>query len=45
MEVLFILVPAALCLAGLALTMFFLAVKDGQYDDLEADGMRFLQDD
>lgn len=45
MEVLFILVPAALTLSALAVVMFFLAVKNGQYDDLDADGVRFLQDD
>lgn len=45
MEILFILVPAALFLSSLGLTMFLLAVKNGQYEDLEADGVRFLQDD
>lgn len=45
MEVLFILIPAALFLAGLAVGAFFLAVKGGQFEDLDADGVRFLQDD
>lgn len=45
MEVLFVLVPIALLLSGLALGGFFVAVKNGQYDDLDADGVRFLQDD
>ncbi|MFA5504835.1 MAG: cbb3-type cytochrome oxidase assembly protein CcoS [Vulcanimicrobiota bacterium] len=44
MEVLYILVPAALFLSGLAVTMFVLAVKNGQFDDLDADAMRFLDD-
>lgn len=45
MEVLFILVPAALTLSGIGLFLFYLAVKGGQFDDLDADGVRFLQDD
>ncbi len=45
MEVLFVLVPVALLLSGVALTAFFVAVKNGQYEDLDADGVRFLQDD
>jgi cbb3-type cytochrome oxidase maturation protein len=45
MEVLFILVPAALFLSALGITMFILAVKNGQFEDLDADGVRFLQDD
>ena len=45
MEVLFFLVPAALMLAGAAGVAFAMAVKNGQYDDLEADSVRFLQDD
>jgi cbb3-type cytochrome oxidase maturation protein len=45
MQVLYILVPAALLLSALGVTMFILAVKNGQFDDLDADGVRFLQDD
>lgn len=45
MEVIFILVPVALFLSGLALSTFLVAVKNGQYDDLDADGVRFLQED
>jgi cbb3-type cytochrome oxidase maturation protein len=44
MEVLFILVPAALILSALGISMFVLSVKSGQYDDLDADGVRFLED-
>jgi cbb3-type cytochrome oxidase maturation protein len=43
--VLFILIPAALALGALGLFFFFAAVKDGQFDDLDADAVRFLQDD
>ena len=35
MEILYVLVPAAL----------FLSALGGQYDDLDADGVRFLEDD
>ncbi|MCA9781410.1 MAG: cbb3-type cytochrome oxidase assembly protein CcoS [Candidatus Eremiobacteraeota bacterium] len=45
MEVLYVLVPAALFLSALGISMFVLAVKNGQYEDLDADGVRFLQDD
>lgn len=45
MEVLYILVPAALFLSALAIGMFVLAVRNGQFDDLDADGMRFLEED
>jgi len=45
MEVLFILVPAALILSAVGISLFVLAVKSGQFDDLDADGVRFLQDD
>ncbi len=45
MEVLFILVPLALALSGVGLFLFVLAVKDGQFDDLDADSVRFLEED
>ncbi len=45
MGVLFILIPIALALAAVGLFFFFAAVKDGQFDDLDADAVRFLQDD
>lgn len=45
MEVLFFLVPTALFLSGLGVYGFFLAVRQGQFDDLDADGVRFLQED
>lgn len=45
MAVLFILVPAALFLSGLGVCAFFYAVKGGQFEDLDADGQRFLYDD
>ena len=44
MEVLFILVPAALTLSALAVVMFFLAVKNGQYDDLAVAACRAFRE-
>ena len=45
MEILYVLIPAALFLSALGVSMFVLAVKNGQYDDLDADGVRFLEED
>lgn len=45
MEILFVLVPAALLLSGVGMFLFFKAVRDGQFEDLDADGVRFLLDD
>lgn len=45
MEILFFLVPLAILLSALGLYGFFVAVKDGQYEDLDADSMRFLEDE
>lgn len=45
MEVFYILVPAALLLSALGVALFVLSVKNGQYEDLDADGIRFLQED
>lgn len=44
MEILFVLVPLALVLSGLALFGFFRAVESGQFEDLDGDGARFLLD-
>lgn len=45
MEVLFFLVPIALLLGSAFVLAFFMAVKSGQFEDLDADGLRFLADD
>jgi cbb3-type cytochrome oxidase maturation protein len=42
MEVVFILLPLALIVAGLMLTLFVWAVRDGQFDDLETPPLRLL---
>ena len=45
MDILFILIPLAIILVGVAITAFFMSVKSGQYDDLEGPGHRILMDD
>lgn len=45
MESLLLLVPVALLLIVLAVKLFFWAVKDGQFDDLNTEGQRILFDD
>lgn len=45
MSVLYLLVPLALVLAGGAVAAFWLAVRQGQFDDLETPAMRVLFDD
>lgn len=45
MNVLFLLIPAALMLAGLGVVGFRWAVRAGQYDDPETPALRLLLDD
>lgn len=45
MESLYLIVPAALILFGIAVAMFFWSVDDGQYEDLEGEGSRILYDE
>jgi len=45
MDVLGLLIPAALVLGGLGLAAFFWAVKGGQFEDLDGAAMRILNDD
>ncbi len=45
MNILYLLIPAALLLAGLGVWGFRWAVRSGQYDDTEAPSYRLLQDD
>ena len=45
MEVIFIVLPLALVLAGVALMAFLWAVRRGQYDDLDAPPCRILFED
>lgn len=45
MSVLFIMLPAALLVAGAALSAFILATRAGQFDDLDTPAYRMLPDD
>jgi len=45
MSVLYLLVPLALLLVGLATVAFIWAVRRGQFDDLETPAVRMLHDD
>ena len=45
MSVLYLVIPLALILAGLALWAFIRAVRTGQMDDLDSPALRILHDD
>lgn len=45
MELVFILLPAALALSALALAAFFWSASSGQYEDLEGPRWRVLMED
>jgi cbb3-type cytochrome oxidase maturation protein len=45
MSVMFILLPVALLFSGVALAVFVLAARAGQFDDLETPGLRILHDE
>jgi cbb3-type cytochrome oxidase maturation protein len=45
MNVVFVLLPLALIIAGVMLALFIWAVRSGQYDDLETPAVRILFDD
>ena len=45
MEVMYVLLPAALVFAVAAVVVFVWAVRSGQLDDLETPAMRILGDD
>ena len=45
MSILYLLIPLALLLLGLAVWAFFWAVGSGQFDDLDTPAMRVVMDD
>ncbi len=45
MDILFLLIPIAVILAGVAIAFFIYTVRSGQYDDLEGPSHRILMDD
>ncbi len=45
MEVVYLLVPLAIILAGVVVWAFFWSVKSGQFDDLDGPAHRVLMDE
>jgi cbb3-type cytochrome oxidase maturation protein len=45
MSVIFVLLPAALAFAAVALGVFVWAARSGQFDDLHTPSLRILHDD
>ena len=45
MSILYVLIPLAVLLLGLAVWAFFWAVGSGQFDDLDTPAMRVVMDD
>ena len=45
MPALYVMIPAALLVVGVAVYVFFWAVDSGQYDDLDSPGHSILFDD
>ena len=45
MNILYLLIPISLVIMGIAVWVFFWAIRSGQYDDLEGPAHRILMDD
>jgi len=45
MNILYVLIPLALILLGVAVWAFFWAVGSGQFDDLDTPAVRVIMDD
>ena len=45
MSILYLLIPLALLLLGVAVWAFFWAVGSGQFDDLDSPAVRVIMDD
>lgn len=45
MEILYLLIPIAVIVLGVAIWAFLWAIKSGQYEDLEGPAYRILMDD
>ena len=45
MDIILLLIPAALTVSGVAIVVFFWSVKSNQFEDLEGDSYRILMDD
>ncbi len=45
MEVIYVLIPGMVLLGIILVLILVIAIRKGQYDDLEGDGSRILMDD
>ena len=45
MSIIYVLIPLAIIIVGIAILVFFWAVKSNQFDDLERQGYSILFDD
>lgn len=45
MSVVYLMIPAALLLAGIGVAAFIIATKSGQFDDLDTPALRAIFDD
>lgn len=45
MEILFLLIPLALVIGGIAVGVFLWALRDGQFDDLDTPAERLVLED
>ncbi len=45
MEVIYVLIPGMILLGIILVLVLVIAIRKGQYDDLEGDGARILMDD
>lgn len=44
MDIILLLIPAALMVSGVAIVVFFWSVRSGQFEDLEGDAYRIIMD-
>ena len=45
MDILFLLIPIALGFLVIALALFFWAIRNGQYDDMESQSLKIIMDE
>ena len=45
MDILFVLIPIALMFLVIALALFFWAIRNGQYDDMDSQSMKIIMDE
>ena len=45
MDILFLLIPIALGFLVIALALFFWAIRNGQYDDMDSQSMKIIMDE